>query len=99
MNRIESVTGGDQGVVWITNNGVICTAPTDADETYSASVFQAANELRYFVLRKSANLDRLVLAEVGLGKDVYQRIVQGEALQPLGDLSAQTDEQIVNALI
>lgn len=97
MNEITNVTAGDGGVVWITQRGQICTCPTDADASYSASVFQDATQVRFYILRKS--VDRIVLAETALGSAPSQRVIKGDELTALGDLSGQTDEQILTAIL
>ena len=100
MNQQTNVFPGDQGVVWISDQGVITGIPTNsAGAEYSASVFQVDGELRFYALRKSPDLDRLVLSEIGLGVSATQTVVEGAQLDALGDVASMSDEQIIDALV
>lgn len=94
MSEISNVFSDANGVVWVTPRGRIVSASTPGSDGYTASVFHETNSASCYVLRKAPDLSRLVFAE---GSEV--RAVVGTELAAMGDLSSQTDEQIINALI
>lgn len=97
MIEIKPVFSNASAALWIDDRGMPNGVLTPGADGYSTTAFQ--DGLSVFLLRKAPDSSRILFADCRLGVVIELQDISGSQLAALGDLSGQTDEQIISLCI